>query len=66
MESEAEQTQGLRTTNRMTRTHIFTLTVLASAALFAFRIAVTEHMLTYEQGGAVSAAVIGLLASLEV
>ena len=47
-------------------TKLFTLTVIASAAMFAFGILVTDRVLTYEQGGAVSAAVIGLLASLEV
>ena len=47
-------------------TQLFTLTIIASAAMFAFGILIVDQVLTYEQGGAVSAAVIGLLASMEV
>jgi len=50
----------------MTPIQLFTLTIIASAAMFAFGILVTDQVFTYEQGGAVGAALIGLLASLEV
>lgn len=50
----------------MTRIQLFTLTIIASAAMFALGLAITYGLLTDEQGGAVGATVIGLLASLEV